>query len=158
MKGLNLTFFLAAAAVAMTGCATGGSASRGGKPVILIAAFGSSYETGQANLEDFDTAVRRAFPDHEVRWGFTASFIVNKLRNEGVTTLFESRVPVMKIDEVMKQLADEGKRDVLVVNFLIMPGGEYKEVMGTPTNGLNVKYVHSLLYYPENVQNVVLAL
>ncbi|MDC7241158.1 MAG: sirohydrochlorin cobaltochelatase, partial [Spirochaetales bacterium] len=37
-------------------------------------------------------------------------------------------------------------------------GGEYREAMGIPTTGLNVKYVHPMLYYPENIQNIITAL
>lgn len=140
-----------------TGCATTGKSSASGdsKPVILIAAFGSSYETGQKNMEDFDTAVRETFSESDVYWGFTASFIVNKLEKEGKTTLFERKTPIIKIGNVFNYLKEKGYRDVLVINFLNMVGGEYREVLDTPTIGLNVKYVHPLLYYPENIQNVI---
>ena len=154
--------FLASLAV-LTGtllsCATdGGATAEAEKPAIVIAAFGSSYESGQKNLEDFDTAVRKAFPDTDVYWGFTASFIVNKLRKQGIETVFARKVPVRTVEEVYDQLRLEGRRDVLVQSLLIMPGGEYRQVLDTPTHGLNVKYGHSLLYYPENIQNTINAL
>lgn len=137
---------------------SGNTAQADDAPVILIAAFGSSYETGQKNLEDFDTAVRAAFPGTDVYWGFTASFIVNKLEKQGQTTIFERQVPIIKIGEAFNFLEEKGYKNVLVINFLNMVGAEYREVLDTPTNGLNVKYVHPLLYYPENIQNSVLAL
>ena len=146
------------AAVFFSGCAENQVSSSNDKPVILVAAFGSSYETGQKNLEDFDTAVRNAFPDTDVYWGFTASFIVNKLAKQGQTTIFERQVPIIKIGEVFDFLRDKGYKNVLVINLLNMVGAEYREVLDTPTTGLNVKYVHPLLYYPENIQNLVLAL
>ncbi|HAK47295.1 MAG TPA: hypothetical protein DCO79_15425 [Spirochaeta sp.] len=149
---------IAIAAIALTGCLTTDKASNDSKPVILIAAFGSSYESGQKNLEDFDKAVRAAFPENEVTWGFTASFIVKKLKKQGVDTLFESQVPVRGIADAVADLAAEGKTNVVVVNFLLMVGQEYREVLDVPTSGLNVKYVHPVLYYPENIQNVVTAL
>ncbi len=144
----------------ITGCATVGKSSALGdsKPVILVAAFGSSYETGQKNLEDFDKAVRAAYPENEVTWGFTASFIVKKLRKQGQETIFASKVPIQTIEEAMANLSTQGKSNVVVVNLLLMVGQEYREVLNTPTNGLNVKYVHPLLYYPENIQNAVIAL
>ncbi|RLC20471.1 MAG: hypothetical protein DRH56_10290 [Deltaproteobacteria bacterium] len=144
----------------IAGCATGGASFEkvSDNPVILIAAFGSSYETGQKNLEDFDSAVRGAFPDSDVYWGFTASFIVNKLEKQGVTTLFDRQVPIIKIGDAFNYLKDKGHENVVVINFLNMVGAEYREVLDTPTSGLNVKYVHPLLYYPENIQNAVLAL
>lgn len=153
---VGLPAFLAA--LITVSCASAPESVVSEKPVILVAAFGSSYETGQKNLEDFDKAVRAVFPENEVYWGFTASFIVDKLRKQGKTTMFSSEVPLLKIDEAFVWLKDQGYKDVLTVNFLIMPGEEYREVMTTPTNGLNVKYVHSALYYPENLQNAILAL
>ena len=146
------------AALLFSGCMSSAEALQAKKPVIVIAAFGSSYETGQRNLEDFDKAVRAAFPENEVTWGFTASFIVEKLRNAGTETLFESQVPVRTIDETISDLAVQGKTNVVVVNFLLMVGAEYREVLDVPTPGLNVKYVHPLLYYPDNVENAVRAL
>lgn len=128
------------------------------KPAILIAAFGSSYETGQRNLEDFDSAVRQAFPDTDVYWGFTASFIVKKLKKEGKETLFERETPVLAIADAYEYMKSQGVTDVLTVNFLLMVGSEYREVLDTPTRGMNVKFVHPLLYYPENIQNAPLAL
>jgi len=144
----------------IAGCASGGASEDKSSetPVILIAAFGSSYETGQKNLGDFDVAVGEAFPDSDVYWGFTASFIVNKLEEQGVTTLFERKVPIVKIGEAFNFLKEKGYQNVVVINFLNMVGAEYREVLDTPTSGLNVKYVHPLLYYPENIQNAVLAL
>ncbi len=128
------------------------------KPVILIAAFGSTYQSGIKNLEDFDRAVREAFPENEVRWGFTASIVVNKLKKEGIDTLFESRVPVMMVKDALFQLAAEGKTRVVVVNFLLMIGQKYRQVLNASTKGLNVKYVHPLLFYPENVRKIVSAI
>ncbi len=128
------------------------------EPVILIAGFGSSYDTGIANLEDFDVRIRQSFPDNEVLWGFTSSFIVNKLRKTGTTTLFDSRVPLFSLEEAYHHLLEQGRRNVLVVIFHIMRGVKHKQVLDTPTPGLNVKYIHPLLYYEENIENSVLAL
>jgi sirohydrochlorin cobaltochelatase len=140
-------------------CVSGGTVkAEAEKPAVVIAAFGSSYEQGQKNLEDFDAAVRKAFPGTDVYWAFTATFIVNKLRDEGKETVFERKVPVRTVEEVYDRLRAEGRRDVLVQCLLIMPGSEYRQVLDTPTDGLNVKYGHALLYYPENIQNTVGAL
>ena len=161
MRGkITRLILVLSAAFGMVGCASSAPppSQKSEKPVILIAGFGSSYETGQRNLEDFDKAVRAAFPDHEILWGFTASFVVEKLRKAGMTTLFESKVPILHLEEAFTLFFEQGKRKVLVVNFLIMRGAEYRQVLDTPTTGLDVKYVHSLLYYDENIQNAVHAL
>jgi len=143
---------------AMSLWAEGQQETNVGKPAILIAAFGSSYETGQKNLEDFDRAVRTAFPDSEVYWGFTAGFIVKKLRKAGTETLFERETPLLAIDEAYEHIKKQGITDVLTVNFLLMVGAEYREVLDTPAVEMNVKYVHPLLYYPENIENAPTAL
>ncbi len=161
MNKKNFLMVLAVIMVAMlffAGCATTNSGVSAKKTVILVAAFGSSYSTGQKNLQDFDSAVRATFPDSDVYWGFTASFIVNKLEKQGKTTIFQRDMPILKIGEAFNFLKEKGYRDVLVINFLNMVGAEYREVLDTPTNGLNVKYVHPLLYYPENIQNSIIAL
>lgn len=154
----KVSLILLTSVIFFNSCATSGENTSVKKPAILIAAFGSSYETGQKNLEDFDTAVREAFPDSEVYWGFTASFIVNKLKKAGTETLFERKTPILGIADAYEYMKSQGINDVLTVNFLLMVGSEYREVLNTPTNGMNVKYVHPLLYYPENIQNAVIAL
>ncbi|WP_169714807.1 sirohydrochlorin cobaltochelatase [Spirochaeta cellobiosiphila] len=128
------------------------------KPVIVIAAFGSSYESGQKNLEDFDIAMRKAFPHNEVTWGFTSSFIVKKLLKQGKTTLFASEVPIRKIDQTLEDLSLVGKKNIVIINFLLMVGSEYRQVMTSHSSELNIKYVHPLLYYPENMPKIIKAL
>jgi len=174
MKNVRTNLIILAVLLLTAGLILGGCASTGedtgdntaaeniavdeSKPVILITAFGSSYESGQKNLEDFDTAVRETFPGTEVCWGFTADFIVNKLRNKGVETIFARGVPLMTVEEAYEHLRAEGKKDVLVQTLFMMVGSEYRQALNTPTNGLNVKYSHPMLYYPENIQNIVNAL
>lgn len=154
----KISLILMSSLMILSGCSTTGGTMKSEKPVILVAAFGSSYETGQKNLEDFDKALEAAFPGTDVYWAFTASFIVKKLRNEGTNTLFERKVPVLAIDEAYDYLRNQGIKNVITVNYLLMVGAEYREVLNTPANGLNVKYIHPLLYYPENIQNAVTAL
>ena len=67
-------------------------------------------------------------------------------------------MPVREIEEVYADLKKQGKKNVLVQCLLLMVGSEYREVIDAPSNGLNVKYCHPLLYYPENLQNAVITL
>ena len=154
----RLAVLAAAAVLVLSGCMSSGSTAGAEKPVIVVAAFGSSYESGQANLNDFDKALREAYPDNEIVWGFTASFIVNKLIKEGTETVFDSEVPVRYIGDTIAAVQAEGVKEVVLVNLMLMVGQEYREAMDIPTRGLNVKYVHPMLYYPENIQNIVNAL
>ncbi len=160
MKNL-LTIAVAVVLLAgLAGCATSSAraAKTSGKPVILVTAFGSSYESGQKNLEDMDTAIRAAYPENEVYWAFTASFIVNKLRKEGQTTLFARETPLMTPDEAYDLFRAEGKTDVAVQVLMVMVGAEFRQVVNTPTNGLNVKYGYPLFFNPEDIQNTASAL
>jgi len=128
------------------------------KPVIVIAAFGTSVPEAQKNLEDADTMVRERFPDYEVRWALTAQFIINKLRKAGQTTLFERKVPIKSVEEVYSDLRNEGKTNVAVQCLFVMTGGEFRQVLMVSTKGLNVKYGYPLLTAAENIQNMVRAL
>lgn len=161
-KSLN-TLLTAAVLLSIVSCAgTAGvksdSAKSQDKPAILLAAFGSSYESGQNNLEDLDTAYRQAFPDTEIYWAFTASFIVKKLRKAGQTTIFAREATFYTMDEAMDMFRENNIRDVAVQTVMVMVGAEYREVINTRTEGLNVKYGHSLFFNPEDIQNTATAL
>lgn len=162
MKKSLLVIFSVVLILVLGSCASGSvktsSSQDSNKPVILITAFGSSYETGQKNLEDMDAAYRKAFPDTEVYWAFTADFIVNSLRERGVESLFERKTPLMNVGEAYDFLRDSGKTDVAVQILMVMVGGEMRQVLDTPTNGLNVKYAFPLFYSPEDIQNTASAL
>lgn len=128
------------------------------KPVILIAAFGSSMESGEKNLADADKMIREKFPENEIRWAFTAQFIIDKLKEAGKTTYFDRKVPIQNLEEVYAQLIAEGKTNVVVQCLLTMVGAEFRQVLNTPTKGLNIKYCYPLLFNPENIQNAVIVL
>ncbi len=157
MKGKNVLFSLALTALLVVGAA-GGCGKKKSKPVIVIAAFGSSMEQGQKNLGDLDRMVRARFPNYDVRWAFTAGFIINKLNKAGITTLFDSQTPIKSLDEVYADLRAEGKTDVVVQIAMVMPGGEMRQVLAYRSDGLNVKFGYPLLFSPENIQNVADAL
>ncbi|MHB1253491.1 MAG: sirohydrochlorin cobaltochelatase [Candidatus Humimicrobiaceae bacterium] len=128
------------------------------KPVILIAAFGSSMESGEKNLADADKMIREKFPEYEIRWAFTAQIIIDKLKKAGKTTYFDRKVPIQNLEEAYAQLIAEGKTNVVVQCLHTMVGAEFRQVVNTPAKGLNVKYGFPLLFDPENIQNAVIAL
>jgi sirohydrochlorin cobaltochelatase len=140
------------------GCVSQEQSISGTKPIILIAAFGSSYESGLGNLNDFDRAVARAFPDHEVRWAFTATFIVKKLQKNGVHTVFDRNVKVESLEQALQRIKEEGKTRVLIQSLHLMVGAEFREVLEADTSGLNVKFCYPLLFHGENIDKVVQAL
>jgi sirohydrochlorin cobaltochelatase len=144
--------------MALVSCATSGMSKADEKPVILIAAFGSSYESGQKNLEDMDAAYRKAFPDYDIYWAFTADFIVNALRESGQTTVFANGTTFYTVDEAMDMLRDKGVKNVAVQCLMNMVGGEYRQVLNVSTKGMNVKYGHPLFFHPEDIQNAANAM
>ncbi|MCD4669264.1 MAG: sirohydrochlorin cobaltochelatase [Actinomycetia bacterium] len=142
---------------AFIGCSTANQSSSV-EPVIVLAAFGSSYETGEKNLSDNDKAMSERFPDTEIYWAFTAQGIIDGLKEAGKTTYFDREVPIKNLEEIYAQLIEEGKTNVMVQSLHSMVGAEFREVVGTSTKGLNIKYSYPLTFYPENIQNAVNAL
>lgn len=157
MKKLSL-IPLVLALMSIVSCASTSDTVVTEKPIILITAFGSSYESGMKNLEDMDSAYAAAFPDTEIYWAFTADFIVNKLRKQGTTTIFERETPLFNVTEAYDYLASEGKTEVAVQILMVMVGSEMRQVLDTPTPGLNVKMSYPLFYTPEDIQNTASAL
>ena len=145
--------------LALVSCKTTESATQADqKPAILIAAFGSSYDSGQKNLEDMDTAYRKAFPGYDIYWAFTADFIVNALRKDGKTTVFANKTKFYSVDEAFDMFREKGIKNVAVQCLMNMVGGEYRQVLNASTKGLNVKYSHPLFFHPEDIQNAANAM
>jgi len=128
------------------------------KPVILIAAFGTSSLEGQRDLENVDQLVTKRYPDYEVRWAFTSGFIRKKLITAGQTTLFARCVPNKSLEEVYDDLRKDGKRNVALQSLLISAGVEYIDALTADITGLNVEYGYPLLTPPDNIQRVVSAI
>jgi sirohydrochlorin cobaltochelatase len=135
----------------LTGCQTK-NLTDNTKPVIAIAAFGTSVPEAQKNLEDFDTLACERFPDHDIRWAFTSQTIVDKLRNSGQDTLYDRKVPLKTLEELYNDLQKEGKTKIAVQPIHISPGQEYYEVVTTPSQGLNTKVGLPLLVYDEEIE------
>ena len=128
------------------------------KPVILIAAFGSSYPSGLSNLNDFDKAVVAAFPGHEVRWAFTASFVVKKLRKEGIDSVFDRKVPLHSLEEAFDALRADKVENVLVQSLHLMVGEKFRRVVHADSSALNVKFSYPLLFDTKRIGDIIATL
>jgi sirohydrochlorin cobaltochelatase len=126
-----------------------------GKPVIVIAAFGTSHTSARESLEDFDTMVRERFPGYDVRWAITSRFIVDKLHKAGKLTMFGRRLPVKTLEEIYADLRKEGETRVVLQSAHVSPGAEFHKVIMTEASDLNVKYSHPLLASTEDIQRFV---
>lgn len=89
---------------------------------ILVVSFGTSnHETREKTIGGVERAIADAFPQYEVRRAFTSSFIVRKLRKEGV-----------HIDDVraaLTRLSAEGVRNVVIQPTHLMQGNEYEKLV-----------------------------
>jgi sirohydrochlorin cobaltochelatase len=151
--GLLLIMVIGLVALPLFGCQVSPMEPVAGtKPIIVIAAFGTSVPEAQKNLEDFDAMVVKRFPNYDIRWAFTSQTIVDKLRELGQTTLFDRKVPLKTLDELYSDLEKEGKTEVAVQPIHISPGAEYYQVVTTPAKGLDTRVGMPLLVYYEEIE------
>ncbi len=88
---------------------------------ILVVSFGTSnHETREKTIGAVERAIAEAFPQYEVRRAFTSSFIVRKLKKEGVS--------VDDVSEAISRLASEGFRNLIVQPTYLMHGNEYEKL------------------------------
>lgn len=87
------------------------------KPVIVLAAFGTSVADGRKAYEHMDARFREHYPGYDIRWGFTAQFIVNKLRQQGDAT-------ILGLPELVARLKQEGVKTFVVQSLHVFPGEE----------------------------------
>jgi sirohydrochlorin cobaltochelatase len=103
----------------------GASASDAGgtdvKRGILLVAFGSSMPEGQVAIDEVESAVRRAYPDTEVRVAYTSRIIMRKIAREQNKIIDEPAVALAK-------MAYEGFTDVVVMSTHVIPGAEYQDL------------------------------
>lgn len=115
------------------------------KPIIILAAYGTTVPAGQRALEAIDSHVTEVHPDYTVYWAFTSDFIIRKLRNLGQTSLFERGVPLASLKELYAGLAAKGVRSVTVQSLHVSPGSEFHDLLAVPSDGIIVQYGRPLL-------------
>lgn len=126
----------------MNACARSQSSN---DPIILVA-FGTSYASGQADLEAIDTAVCAAYPGRDIRWAFTSDVIVEKLRKKNVSTLFARKVPLAYLPEVLTTLQQQGHKAVIIQSLHICLGEEWTNMRATPLpTGMQARWGEPLL-------------
>ena len=103
-----------------TAFARPGSAD-GAKHGILLVAFGSSVPEGEAAITTMESAVKKAYPNVEVRVAYTSRIIMRKLAREQNRVVDEPAIALAK-------MAYEGFTDVAVLSTHIIPGAEYQDL------------------------------
>lgn len=90
--------------------------------VLLAVSFGTSFkDTRDKTIGAVEAALRKAYPDYEVRRAFTSRIIIGILaKREGIE--------IDDVDQAMKRLAADGVKEVIVQPTHVMTGFEYNDV------------------------------
>ncbi|WP_083631219.1 sirohydrochlorin cobaltochelatase [Labilibacter marinus] len=99
----------------------------GDKEGILLVTFGSTYEAPQATFNNMDKAAKTKYAGEEIRWGYTSTDILNKLRKglgeNGIQK--DNDTP----EEAMTQMVKDGYAKFNVQSLHVIPGEEYDELL-----------------------------
>jgi sirohydrochlorin cobaltochelatase len=87
---------------------------------ILLVAFGTSVPEAQKAYDQIDAAVKKAFPEIEVRWAYTSKIIRGKLAKEGK----QLDSPEMALARMM----EDGFTNVAVLSLHVIPGIEFHDL------------------------------
>lgn len=119
------------------------------KEGILIAAFGTSVASAQVSYTAIDNEVKKAFPDHEILWAWTAHTLLKK-RPQGD--------PALSVQEALARFAAMGIKKVTVFSLHVIPGKEYEDLAtvarafeGLPKGLEQVSLSPPLLYDTESL-------
>jgi sirohydrochlorin cobaltochelatase len=110
------------------------------KPAIVLVAFGTSTKAFDT-YNNFEQAVRKAFPGHELRWAFTSKKIREKLKAEG-------KMELKTLAETLQDLKAAGFSRVAVQSLHVVPGAEWeKKVLSESRHvpGLKISWGKPLL-------------
>ena len=92
------------------------------KKAILAVSFGTTHmDAEESCIRPVVNALREAFPDREVRRGWTSRIIVHRLRDRGIEVDSET--------EALARLRGEGFGDIAVASTHIIPGQEYDRLL-----------------------------
>lgn len=91
------------------------------KKAILLVTFGTSHPEGQKSFDLVDAAYRKAFPDYQISWAYTAKFIRDKLAKKGKS--------LPSPEEAMARLMAQGHAHVLVQSLHVIPGAEWHDLV-----------------------------
>lgn len=125
---------------------------------IVLAAFGTSVESGQQAYEEIDSAVRAAYPQHEIHWAFSSRMITTKLRGLGQDTLFARKAALHLFDEILPLLAERGTERVVVQSLHVVPGQEYHKLCAIDPCGMDVRFGRPLLQDDAAIDELIEAL
>ncbi|WP_300669925.1 sirohydrochlorin cobaltochelatase [Desulfoluna sp.] len=120
------------------------------KPVIIPVAFGTTSKALET-YDVIDEAIKRRFPQHEVRWAWSSRMVREVMKKKG------RHFP--HAHEVLAELAAEEKEWAVVQSFHLICGHEFQRLLDEAGGGKpRVSMGLPLLTSPEDCQWVVDAL
>lgn len=127
------------------------------KPAIVLTAFGTSTRA-RITYDTLEAAVRKAFPDNEVRWAYTSEVIRERMNAKAVKEGRAERLS--SLQQALADLEAAGFRKVAVQPVHIFPGEEYEEVLSIVRNfpGLKIETGEALMQRWEVMYRLVKAL
>jgi sirohydrochlorin cobaltochelatase len=143
------------AIASFTACASA-KAGEGGRPVILVVSFGTSFaETRAKTIEAVEKAIAAAYPAYEVRRAFTSQIIIDRVaKRDGIK--------IDNVDQAMKRLKADKVTELVVQPTHIMNGIEYDqmrtEIKPYEKNFTSVRYGLPLLSSDADYAEVVRAI
>jgi sirohydrochlorin cobaltochelatase len=116
-----LSMMVAALSLLAVRSATAGEeGKKSPKKAILLVAFGTSVPEAQPAYAQVDAAVKKAFPETEIRWAYTSKVIRAKLARQGK--------PLDSPEMALVRLMDEGFTRVAVLSLHVIPGIEFHDL------------------------------
>lgn len=125
---------------------------------ILLVAFGTTVPEARAAFDNIEEEVRKAFPDAEIRWAYSARQVRRTIKeNEGTTLLSPA--------SALARMGDEGFTHVAVQSLHTIPGAEFHDLIRTvaafrnmPKGTQTVTLGEALLSSPDDMEKAAKAL
>ena len=94
-----------------------------GEKELLVVSFGTSYlDSCRRTIGAIEEALERAFPEYDLRRGFTSQMIVNRIqRRDGIT--------IDSVPQALDRAAANGVKHLLIQPTHIMDGLEYQKLV-----------------------------
>ncbi len=146
---LNRMFCIAAVIVVMS-VSGARSQETNARPVVVLTAFGSTVPSTQKTFDFVDSSARERFKGCDIRWAFTSSIVIRKLKENGIVR--------HNLDEVIADLHGKECSSVSVQSLHIVPGQEYTDIAGVDFKGLKTSVGRALMSSSNDITRVISAI
>lgn len=91
--------------------------------VLLAVSFGTSYNDNRdLSIGGIEEALKKAYPDYEIRRAFTSQIIIDKLKSR-------DNLMIDNVKEAMDRLVADGVKEVVIQPTHIMNGFEFDDIV-----------------------------